>query len=88
MWMFYTRRKGMEMNLNESLFNKHCNCSVRVERNYKPKKSKYKMFYEDGMLFSKPALICTTHNKWIKWLSPSEANQVESLLGVNNESIK
>jgi hypothetical protein len=88
MYVYVNTRKGNEMNLNESLFSKHCNCSIRVERNYMPKKSKYKMFYEDGMPFGKPALICKSHNKWLKWLSPNEAQEVESLLGATNESNK
>ena len=68
------------MKLSESLYQRHCHCRIRVERNYVPKKSRYKIFYEDGMTSTLIALTCVDHNKWIKWLDESEAESIEQLL--------
>jgi hypothetical protein len=68
------------MNLSESLYQQHCECRVRVERNYVPKRSRYQMFYESGMPGHLIALICVDHNKWIKWLDEAEAQAIEQLI--------
>jgi hypothetical protein len=62
------------MKLSNSLLNKHENCPIRVVHNYTPKKSKTNTI-------NRPALVCACHNKWIKWLSVTEADEIESLLG-------
>ena len=62
------------MKLSNSLLNKHENCPIRVVHNYTPKKSKTNTA-------NRPALVCACHNKWIKWLSLTEAYEIESLLG-------
>lgn len=67
------------MNLDHHLYNKHANCKVAVTYDYKPKRSKYKLFHDDGMPSGKIALVCCDHNKWIKWLSKQEAQAIEEL---------
>lgn len=59
-----------------SLWDKHCRCPVYIDYNYRPKKpsvSDRLFFLEYGRWMTPPALMCSRHNAWIKWLSHQEA---------------
>ena len=75
------------MNIDDKIFAKHCDCEVAVDRNYIPKKYRKKITSNHDLYavlhattYTPPALICVTHGRWLKWLSPSEATQIESVL--------
>lgn len=55
------------MNINKHLYNKHCNCAVKIAYDYNPKKSR------SNNSLTRPALMCVQHNRWLKWLSQKEA---------------
>jgi hypothetical protein len=65
--------------MKESLWHAHKNCPVKIDYNYQPKKSKYKAF--PSLIHVQPALVCASHNKWLKWLSHDEIEKFKSVAG-------
>lgn len=69
--------------IKPSIFEQHKNCDCYVERHYVQRKGKLKSLnnalVEEGHPSFKPALMCRTHGKWIKWLSEQDACVIESL---------
>jgi len=69
--------------IKPSIFEQHKNCDCYVERHYVQRKGKLKSLnnalVEEGHTSPKPALMCKTHGKWIKWLSERDARMIESL---------
>ena len=73
--------------MKKSLWDKHKNCDCYVERNYTPKQSKSRfnqLSFSEGHNPLPPALMCRNHNKWIKWLSAQEADDIELVLASNH----
>jgi len=74
------------MNIDHNIFQRHCNCEIAVDRNYIPKKILKDIKNNDDLAAvlktnpTPPALICVTHNSWLKWLSPKEATEIETAL--------
>jgi hypothetical protein len=65
--------------MKKSLWEKHKNCPIKIDYDYQPKKSKYKNF--PSLIHTQPALICTCHNKWLKWMSWDEIEKFTSVAG-------
>jgi hypothetical protein len=75
------------MNINSHLYQKHCNCPVHVDWKYQSQKHQKHTRLNNPLMYhvleswthTPPALICTKHNKWLKWLSVAEAQAIEEL---------
>ena len=71
------------MNIQQKLYLKHQTCECYVERHYVQKKGKTRSLNNalvaQGQLSPKPALMCRTHGRWLKWLSESEAQAIEGI---------
>lgn len=71
------------MNISKSLLNKHQACDCYVERHYMQRRGRLKSLnnalVEEGHASFRPALMCRTHGKWLKWLSESEALAIEEI---------
>lgn len=74
------------MKIQQSLLQRHQGCDCYVERHYMQRRGKLKSLnnalVEEGNLSFKPALMCRTHGKWLKWLSESEATAIEEISSV------
>ena len=75
--------------MHPTVYQKHCNCEVAVDWNYIPKKHRKNIknienlgrIMRDLLTHTPPALICVTHaGQWLKWLSCSEAEEIEKAI--------
>ena len=79
------------MNIDHTLYQKHCNCEIAVDRNYIPKKILRTIRNNTDLAkvlknnSTPPALICITHEKWLKWLSPADADAIESAMAESEQ---
>jgi hypothetical protein len=74
------------MNIDHTLYQKHCDCEIAVDRNYIPKKHAQHIKTNAGLFMAlqasthvPPALICVTHGCWLKWLSSTQASEIETI---------
>jgi hypothetical protein len=66
----------------KSLWDRHSRCPVYIDYDYRPKRTTgfNKFCQENGSkAITAPALMCACHGKWIKWLSFTEAQAMESV---------
>jgi len=77
------------MNIDQNIYQKHCNCEIAVDWNYIPKKHRKDIrnnadlgrILRNVLTHTPPALICVTHQgRWLKWMSVHEAQQIETEL--------
>jgi hypothetical protein len=74
------------MNIDQNIYQKHCDCEIAVDRNYITKKQRQTIRSTADLAAvlksnnQPPALICATHGGWLKWLSPLEADEIEAAL--------
>jgi hypothetical protein len=75
------------MNINSQIYQRHCNCPVHVDWNYQSRQHRKYTQQNDPVRYcllesithTPPALVCTQHRKWLKWLSVSEAQAIERI---------
>lgn len=66
----------------KSLWDKHSRCPVYIDYDYQPKRTTgFNKFCKEtyGKTMMQPALMCACHKSWIKWLSYSDAEAMESV---------
>lgn len=76
------------MKISQSLYQKHCNCEIAVDHNYRAQRHQTITAAQDPLMYellrsvtwTPPALICVTHGKWLKWLTATEATEIERML--------
>lgn len=65
--------KGKPMNIHPTIYQRHCKCDVYIDIFPQNK-------HGELITVHAGALRCRNHNKWLKWVSVQEINQLQHIV--------